>query len=145
MGTSDRAMRHREANDVSDAGREERVDPCACDASGVQRKRADACVGIGDHKDIAPRTACAHGLRQVTADRKCERDAIDRGKGVPERRDGIEDGFHALTLSMRCTTAQDPSLRCWLHDLDRRADGCGKAGAPLIAVRPPKLRPKRRH
>jgi hypothetical protein len=50
-------MRHREANDVSDAGGEERVDPDACDVRGVQPQPADACVGIGGHEDIAPRTA----------------------------------------------------------------------------------------
>jgi hypothetical protein len=50
----------------------------------------------------------------VTAERKCERDAMDRGKVVPERRDGIKHRFHALTLSMRCTIAYDPesSRRC---------------------------------
>jgi len=53
----DRTMRHREANDVSDAGGEERVDPDACDVRGVQPQPADACVGIGGHEDIAPRTA----------------------------------------------------------------------------------------
>ena len=92
----------REANDVSDAGRKERVDPGACDARGVERQPADACVGIGGHEDIAPRTARAHGLRQMTAESECERDAMDRGKVVPERRDGIQDGFHALTLTIRC-------------------------------------------
>jgi hypothetical protein len=46
----------------------------------------------------------------VTTERERERDAIDRGKVVPERRDGIEDGFHALTLPLRCTTAHDPVL-----------------------------------
>jgi len=35
----------------------------------------------------------------VTTERKCERDAMDRGKVVPERRNGIEDGVHALTLT----------------------------------------------
>jgi hypothetical protein len=45
----------------------------------------------------------------VTAERERERNAMDRGKVVPERRDGIEDGFHALTLT-RCTTAHDPVL-----------------------------------
>jgi hypothetical protein len=84
-------MRHREANDVSHAGGEERVDPGASDIRGVQRQPADACVGIRGHEDIAPRTAGADGLRQVTTERKCERDAMDRGKVVPERRNGIED------------------------------------------------------
>ncbi len=93
-------MRHREAKDVSDAGGEERVDPGARDVRGVQGQPADACVGIGGHEDIAPRTARTDGLRQVTGERKRERDAMDRGEVVPERRDGIEDGFHALTLSV---------------------------------------------
>ena len=94
-------MRHREANDVSHAGGEERVDPDACDVRGVQRQPADACVGIGGHEDVAPGTARADGLREMTADRERKRDAMDRRKVVPERRNGIEDGVHALTLSVR--------------------------------------------
>ena len=92
-------MRHREANDVSHAGGKKRVDPGACDVRGVQREPTDACVGMGGHEDIAPCTARADGLRQVTAERKSERDAMDRGKIVPERRDGIQHGLHALTLT----------------------------------------------
>jgi hypothetical protein len=87
-------MRHREANDVSHAGGKERVDTGARDIRGIQRQPSDACVGIGGHEDVPPRAARADGLRQVAA-------AIDRGKVVPERRDGIKHGFHALTLSMR--------------------------------------------
>ena len=63
--------------------------------SGSQPTR----VGIGGHEDIAPCTARADGLRQVTAERKSERDAMDRGKIVPERRNGIQHGLHALTLT----------------------------------------------
>jgi hypothetical protein len=92
-------MCHREANDVTHAGGEERVDPGARDIRGVQRKPADACVGIGGHEDIAPRTARADGLRQVTTERNRERNAMDRGKVVPERRNGIKHGFHVLTLT----------------------------------------------
>jgi hypothetical protein len=44
----------------------------------------------------------------VTAERKRERDAMDRGKVVPEHQNGIEDGFHVLTLLVRRTTAHDP-------------------------------------
>jgi hypothetical protein len=95
----DRTMRHREANDVSDAGGEERVDSDACDVGGVERQPVDACVGKGGYEDVAPRTARADGLREVTGERERERDAMDRGKVVPERRDGIEDGFHVLTLN----------------------------------------------
>lgn len=86
------------------AGGEERVDPSASDIRRVQRKPADACVGIGGYEDIAPGSARADRLRQVTANRK--RDAINRGEVVPERRNGIQNGSHALTLAMRCPIAQ---------------------------------------
>jgi len=75
-------MRHREANDVSDAGGEERVDSDACDVRGIERQPVDACVGKGGYEHIAPRTARADGLREVTAERERERDAMDRGKVI---------------------------------------------------------------
>jgi hypothetical protein len=70
---------------------QERFTPAPETARGIQRLPADACVGIGGHEDVAPRTARAHGLREVTAERNCERDAMDRGEVVAKRRDGIKD------------------------------------------------------
>ena len=56
----DRTMRHREPNDVSHAGGEERVHPGACDIGGVQRQPADAAC-----PDRRPRGHCAtHGSRR---------------------------------------------------------------------------------
>ena len=83
---------------VTGPGGDDRVDADARQVRGVDRAPPHLCVGIRVRERVPPRTARAHRLQHVAADRKPECAELDGSERLEEDLDRVEDLAHACRL-----------------------------------------------